>query len=168
MEESLLDILYFNSWSYHEGWRNGKSGSISCHSDEKWIFRFYEPIKDISGRWDYWYKPRDEFPIVCDGIAGCWLSCRRKSSVREIYDYYTSVRYEQYKEEFRDYKDIYTNWYKLQETRFRTAYNLNAESRKVGKRTLSFFRIREAQHFCMGLSCFSQNRLMRKLGLTRR
>ena len=132
MEESVLDkISPSNLRYYYEGWRNGKHGSI-CQKDG--IYRFVEMARGKSGIVDDVNRNEKDNPIVAKGIVAYWLqfnsrmdiviqrltkyNCEIPKDIREQFDTYTQIRFEQFKREHRDdpntwdwdwEKEFYTN-----------------------------------------------------------
>ena len=116
MEESVLDkISPSNLRYYYEGWRNGKHGSI-CQKDG--IYRFVEQARGKSGIVDDVNRNEEDNPIVAKGIVAYWLqfnsrmdiviqrltkyNCEIPKDIREQFDTYTQIRFEQFKREHRD------------------------------------------------------------------
>lgn len=116
MEESVLDqISPTNLRVYYEGWRNGKHGSI-CQKDG--IYRFVEMARGKSGMVDDVNRNEEDNPIVAKGIVAYWLqfnsridtvikrltkyNCEIPKDIREQFDTYTQIRFEQFRREHRD------------------------------------------------------------------
>lgn len=116
MEESVLDkISPSNLRYYYEGWRNGKHGSI-CQKDG--IYRFVEMARGKSGILDDVKRKEEDNPIVAKGIVAYWLqfnsrmdtvikrltkyNCEIPKDIREQFENYTQIRFEQFKREHRD------------------------------------------------------------------
>ena len=113
---SVLNYISANDMRYYyEGWRNGKHGAI-CQWDG--IYRFVEQARGKSGMVDDVKRNRDENPIVAIGIVAYWLqfnsrmdtvikrltkyNCEIPKDIREQFDKYTKIRFEQFREEHRD------------------------------------------------------------------
>ena len=116
MEKSVLNYISANEIRcYYEGWRNGKHGAI-CQWDG--IYRFVEQERGKSGILDDVKKNKDDNPIVAIGIVAYWLqfnsrmdtvikrltkyNCEIPKDIREQFDTYTQIRFEQFKKEHRD------------------------------------------------------------------
>ena len=116
MEGSVLNYISANEIRcYYEGWRNGKHGAI-CQWDG--IYRFVEQERGKSGILDDVKKNKDDNPIVAIGIVAYWLqfnsrmdtvikrltkyNCEIPKDIREQFDTYTQIRFEQFKKEHRD------------------------------------------------------------------
>lgn len=116
MEESVLGkISATNLRAYYEGWRNGKHGSI-CQKNG--IYRFVEQARGKSGMLDDVKRKEEDNPIVAIGIVAYWLqfnsrmdpvikrltkyNCEIPKDIREQFDNYTKIRFEQFRKEHRD------------------------------------------------------------------
>ena len=116
MAESVIDkISPSNIRFYFEGWRNGKHGSI-CQQNG--IYRFVEQARGKSGMLDDVKKNKEDNPIVAIGIVAYWLqfnsrmdpvikrltkyNCEIPKDIREQFDNYTKIRFEQFRKEHRD------------------------------------------------------------------
>jgi hypothetical protein len=116
MEESVIDKISANNIRYYyEGWRNGKHGSI-CQQNG--IYRFVEQARGKSGMVDDVNRNEEDNPIVAKGIVAYWLqfnsridtvikrltkyNCEIPKDIREQFDNYTQIRFEQFKREYRD------------------------------------------------------------------
>lgn len=116
MEESVIDKISANNIRYYyEGWRNGKHGSI-CQKDG--IYRFVEMARGKSGMLDDVNRNEEDNPIVAKGIVAYWLqfnsrmdtvikrltkyNCEIPKDIREQFENYTQIRFEQFKREHRD------------------------------------------------------------------
>jgi len=116
MEESVLGkISASNLRAYYEGWRNGKHGSI-CQKEG--IYRFVEMARGKSGMLDDVKRSEEDNPIVAIGIVAYWLqfnsrmdpvikrltkyNCEIPKDIREQFDNYTKIRFEQFRKEHRD------------------------------------------------------------------
>ena len=100
---------------YYEGWRNGKHGSI-CQWDG--IYRFVEQVRGGSGELNDIKSDKDDNPIVAIGIVAYWLQfnsrintvikrlikykCEIPKDIREQFDNYTEIRFNQFKQMYRD------------------------------------------------------------------
>lgn len=121
MEKSVLNYISANEIRcYYEGWRNGKHGAI-CQWDG--IYRFVEQERGKSGILDDVKKNKDDNPIVAIGIVAYWLqfnsrmdtvikrltkyNCEIPKDIREQFDTYTQIRFEQFKNEHRDDPDTW-------------------------------------------------------------
>ena len=116
MEESVLGRISPNNIRYYyEGWRNGKHGSI-CQSNG--IYRFVEMTRGKSGMLDDVKRNEEDNSIVAKGIVAYWLqfnsrmdtvikrltkyNCEIPKDIRELFDNYTQIRFEQFRQEHRD------------------------------------------------------------------
>ena len=116
MEESVIGKISANNIRYYyEGWRNGKHGSI-CQKDG--IYRFVEMARGKSGMVDDVNRNEEDNPIVAKGIVAYWLqfnsrmdtvikrltkyNCEIPKDIREQFENYTQIRFEQFKREHRD------------------------------------------------------------------
>lgn len=116
MEESVIGkISPSNIRYYYEGWRNGKHGSI-CQTNG--IYRFVEMKRGKSGMLDDVNRNEEDNPIVAIGIVAYWLqfnsrmdtvikrmtkyNCEIPKDIREQFDIYTQIRFEQFRKEHRD------------------------------------------------------------------
>lgn len=116
MAESVIDKISPNNIRYYyEGWRNGKHGSI-CQQNG--IYRFVEQARGKSGIVDDVKRKEEDNPIVAKGIVAYWLqfnsrmdtvikrltkyNCEIPKDIREQFDTYTQIRFEQFKREHRD------------------------------------------------------------------
>ena len=116
MEESVIGKISANNIRYYyEGWRNGKHGSI-CQKDG--IYRFVEMARGKSGMVDDVNRNEEDNPIVAKGIVAYWLqfnsrmdtvikrltkyNCEIPKDIREQFDTYTQIRFEQFRREHRD------------------------------------------------------------------
>ena len=116
MEESVIGkISASNIRYYYEGWRNGKHGSI-CQTNG--IYRFVEMARGKSGMLDDVNRNEENNPIVAKGIVAYWLqfnsrmdtvikrltkyNCEIPKDIREQFDNYTQIRFEQFRREHRD------------------------------------------------------------------
>lgn len=116
MEESVIGKISPNNIRYYyEGWRNGKHGSI-CQKDG--IYRFVEMARGKSGILDDVKRKEEDNPIVAKGIVAYWLqfnsrmdtvikrltkyNCEIPKDIREQFENYTQIRFEQFKREHRD------------------------------------------------------------------
>lgn len=116
MEESVIGKISANNIRYYyEGWRNGKHGSI-CQKDG--IYRFVEMARGKSGMLDDVNRNEEDNPIVAKGIVAYWLqfnsrmdtvikrltkyNCEIPKDIREQFDNYTQIRFEQFRREHRD------------------------------------------------------------------
>ncbi len=116
MEESVLDKISTNNVRfYYEGWRNGKHGSI-CQKNG--IYRFVEMARGKSGMLDDVKRSEEDNPIVAIGIVAYWLqfnsrmdpvikrltkyNCEIPKDIREQFDNYTKIRFEQFRKGHRD------------------------------------------------------------------
>ena len=116
MEGSVLNYISANNMRYYyEGWRNGKHGSI-CQSNG--IYRFVEMTRGKSGILDDVKRKEDDNPIVAKGIVAYWLqfnsrmdtvikrltkyNCEIPKDIREQFENYTQIRFEQFRREHRD------------------------------------------------------------------
>jgi len=116
MEESVLDKITTSNWCfYYEGWRNGKKGGFV---QKQGIYRFHEKIRTKGGNLDDVHDKEEDNPIVAIGIVAYWLIFNsRKDNVikrltryrveipkdmKEQFENYTKVRFEQFKIEHRD------------------------------------------------------------------
>ena len=116
MEESVIDKISANNIRYYyEGWRNGKHGSI-CQQNG--IYRFVEMARGKSGMLDDVNRNEEDNPIVAKGIVAYWLqfnsrmdtvikrltkyNCEIPKDIREQFDTYTQIRFEQFRKEHRD------------------------------------------------------------------
>lgn len=121
MEESVLGYITANEIRcYYEGWRNGKHGAI-CQWDG--IYRFVEQSRGKSGVLDDVKRNKDDNPIVAIGIVAYWLQFNSRmdtvikrltkyrsgipKDIREQFDNYTKIRFEQFKNEHRDDPDTW-------------------------------------------------------------
>ncbi len=119
MEKSVLGkISPINIRNYYEGWRNGKNGSI-CQQNG--IYRFVEMARGKSNMLDDVTRNEEDNPIVAIGIVAYWLqfnsrmdtvlnrltkyNCEIPKDIREQFDNYTKVRFDQFKEMNRDNPD---------------------------------------------------------------
>jgi hypothetical protein len=125
MAESVIDkISPSNIRFYYEGWRNGKHGSI-CQTNG--IYRFVEMTRGKSGMLDDVNRNEEENPIVAIGIVAYWLqfnsrmdtvikrltkyNCEIPKDIREQFDNYTKIRFEQFRKEHRDDPNtLYWDW----------------------------------------------------------
>ncbi|MCR5780196.1 MAG: hypothetical protein K6G70_06600 [Bacteroidaceae bacterium] len=125
MEESVLNRISASDMRYYyEGWRNGKHGAI-CQRNS--IYRFVEQARGESGMLDDVKKDEKDNPIVAIGIVAFWLqfnsrkdtiikrltkyNCEIPKDIRELFDNYTKIRFEQFKKEHRDDPDTWDwNW----------------------------------------------------------
>lgn len=115
MEKSVLNYISATEMRfYYEGWRNGKHGSI-CQTNG--IYRFVEMARGKSGILDDVNRKEDN-PIVAKGIVSYWLqfnsrmdivinrltkyNCEIPKDIREQFDNYTQIRFEQFRREHRD------------------------------------------------------------------
>lgn len=116
MEESVIDKISANNIRYYyEEWRNGKHGSI-CQTNG--IYRFVEMARGKSGMLDDVNRNEEDNPIVAIGIVAYWLqfnsrmdtvikrltkyNCEIPKDIREQFDNYTQIRFEQFRREHRD------------------------------------------------------------------
>lgn len=116
MEDSVIDkISPSNIRYYYEGWRNGKHGSI-CQT--KGIYRFVEMAYGKSGMLDDVNRNEEDNPIVAIGFVAYWLqfnskmdpvikrltkyNCEIPKDIREQFDNYTQIRFEQFRRKHRD------------------------------------------------------------------
>lgn len=116
MEETVLDKISANEIRfYYEGWRNGKHGAI-CQWNG--IYRFVEQSRGKTGILDDVKRNKDDNPIVAIGIVAYWLQFNSRMNtiikrltkykneipkdIREQFDNYTKIRFEQFREEHRD------------------------------------------------------------------
>ncbi len=116
IEESVIDKISANNIRYYyEGWRNGKHGSI-CQWNG--IYRFVEQARGKSGVLDDVKRNQKDNPIVAIGIVAYWLqfnsrmdtvikrltryNCEIPKDIREQFDTYTQIRFEQFRKEHRD------------------------------------------------------------------
>ena len=116
MEKSVLDKITTNNWCYYyEGWRNGKKGGFV---QKQGIYRFHEQVRNKSGHPDDVYDNEEENPIVAIGIVAYWLIFNSRKEdvikrltsyrveipkdIREQFENYTEVRFEQFKNDHRD------------------------------------------------------------------
>ena len=116
MEKKVIDKISPNNIRYYyEGWRNGKHGSI-CQQNG--IYRFVEMARGKSGMLDDVNRNEEDNPIVAKGIVAYWLqfnsrvdtvikrltkyNCEIPKDIREQFDNYTQIRFEQFKREHRD------------------------------------------------------------------
>lgn len=116
MEESVIDKISANNIRYYyEGWRNGKHGSI-CQKNG--IYRFVEMVRGKSGLLNDVNRNEEDNPIVAIGIVAYWLqfnsrmdtvikrltkyNCEIPKDIREQFDNYTQIRFEQFRREHRD------------------------------------------------------------------
>ena len=116
MEDSVLNYISATEMRfYYEGWRNGKHGAI-CQWDG--IYRFVEQARGNSGVLDDVKRNKDDNPIVAIGIVAYWLQFNSRmdtvikrltkyrsgipKDIREQFDNYTKIRFEQFKNEHRD------------------------------------------------------------------
>ena len=116
MEESVIGKISANNIRYYyEGWRNGKHGSI-CQKDG--IYRFVEMARGKSGILDDVKRKEEDNPIVAKGIVAYWLqfnsrmdtvikrltkyNCEIPKDIREQFENYTQIRFEQFRREHRD------------------------------------------------------------------
>lgn len=116
MEESVLDKISPSTLRYYyEGWRNGKHGSI-CQQNG--IYRFVEMARGKSGMLDDVNRNEEDNPIVAKGIVAYWLqfnsrmdtvikrltkyNCEIPKDIREQFENYTQIRFEQFRREHRD------------------------------------------------------------------
>lgn len=116
MEESVIGKISANNIRYYyEGWRNGKHGSI-CQKDG--IYRFVEMARGKSGMLDDVNRNDEDNPIVAKGIVAYWLqfnsrmdtvikrltkyNCEIPKDIREQFENYTQIRFEQFRREHRD------------------------------------------------------------------
>ena len=114
--ESVIDKISANNIRYYyEGWRNGKHGSI-CQTNG--IYRFVEMTYGKSGILDDVNRNEEDNPIVAKGIVAYWLqfnsrmdtvikqltkyNCKIPRDIREQFDIYTRIRFEQFRQEHRD------------------------------------------------------------------
>ncbi len=121
MEESVLNYISATEMRfYYEGWRNGKHGAI-CQWDG--IYRFVEQARGKSGVLDDVKRNKDDNPIVAIGIVAYWLQFNSRmdtvikrltkyrsgipKDIREQFDNYTKIRFEQFKNEHRDDPDTW-------------------------------------------------------------
>ena len=121
MEESVLNYISATEMRfYYEGWRNGKHGAI-CQWDG--IYRFVEQARGKSGGLDDVKRNKDDDPIVAIGIVAYWLQFNSRmdtvikrltkyrsgipKDIREQFDNYTKIRFEQFKNEHRDDPDTW-------------------------------------------------------------
>ena len=116
MAESVIDKISANNIRfYYEGWRNGKHGSI-CQQNG--IYRFVEQARGKSGMLDDVKRKEEDNPIVAIGIVAYWLQFNSRmdpvikrltkynreipKDIRELFDGYTIIRFEQFRREHRD------------------------------------------------------------------
>jgi hypothetical protein len=116
MEGSVLNYISATEMRfYYEGWRNGKHGAI-CQWDG--IYRFVEQARGKSGVLDDVKRNKDDNPIVAIGIVAYWLQFNSRmdtvikqltkyrsgipKDIREQFDTYTQIRFEQFRKEHRD------------------------------------------------------------------
>ena len=116
VEESVIGKISANNIRYYyEGWRNGKHGSI-CQKDG--IYRFVEMARGKSGILDDVKRKEEDNPIVAKGIVAYWLqfnsrmdtvikrltkyNCEIPKDIREQFENYTQIRFEQFRREHRD------------------------------------------------------------------
>ena len=116
MEQSVLDKITTNNWCYYyEGWRNGQKGGFV---QKNGIYRFHEMVRNKGGILGDVHKEEDENPIVAIGIVAYWLifNSRKDTVIRRLtnyrveipkdmkeqFDNYTKVRFDQFKAELRD------------------------------------------------------------------
>lgn len=121
MEGSVLNYISATEMRfYYEGWRNGKHGAI-CQWDG--IYRFVEQARGKSGVLDDVKRNKDDNPIVAIGIVAYWLQFNSRmdtvikqltkyrsgipKDIREQFDNYTKIRFEQFKNEHRDDPDTW-------------------------------------------------------------
>ena len=121
MEESVLNYITASEMRYYyEGWRNGKHGAI-CQWDG--IYRFVEQARGKSGVLDDVKRNKDDNPIVAIGIVAYWLQFNSRmdtvikrltkykgeipKDIREQFESYTQIRFEQFKKEHRDDPDTW-------------------------------------------------------------
>ena len=128
MEQSVIDKIspvgHLNY--YYAGWRNGKIGSISNVNGDC-IYRFIETKRDDNGHLYEIHKNIEDNPIVIKGIVGWWLLYRTNSTnrfvsdfkdakieslvIREYFDKYTEMRYQQFRKLHRDNPDtLFWDW----------------------------------------------------------
>lgn len=123
MEDSVLDKITTSNWCfYYEGWRNGKKGGFV---QKQGIYRFHEQVRNKGGILDDVHDKEEDNPIVAIGIVAYWLIFNsRKDNVikrltsyrveipktmKEQFENYTKVRFEQFKNEHRDDPNTW-NW----------------------------------------------------------
>ncbi len=116
MENSVLNHITTNNICfYYEGWRNGKKGGFV---QKDGIYRFHEKVRNKSGNFDDVYEKEEENPIVAIGIVAYWLIFNSRADdvikrltryrveipkdMRELFENYTTIRFEQFKKEHRD------------------------------------------------------------------
>lgn len=121
MEESVIGkISASNIRNYYEGWRNGKHGSI-CQKNG--IYRFVEMARGKSGMLDDVNRNEEDNPIVAIGIVAYWLqfnsrmdtvikrmtkyNCEIPKDIREQFETYTQIRFDQFRKEHRDDPDTW-------------------------------------------------------------
>ena len=128
MEESVLDKISPVSYVVYDynGWRNGKTGSISNVNGD-FIYRFIETERGDNGKVYGIHKKIEDNPIVIEGIVGWWLLYRKNRTnrivseykdakieslaIREQFDKYTEKRYKQFKDSHRDDPDtLFWDW----------------------------------------------------------
>lgn len=116
MEDSVLDKIPANNWCYYyEGWRNGKKGGFV---QEGGIYHFREMFRNKNGNLENVHDKEEDNPIVAKGIVAYWLqfnsrmntvlkrmtkyNCEIPKDIREQFDNYTQIRFEQFRQEHRD------------------------------------------------------------------
>ncbi len=120
MEESVLNYISATEMRfYYEGWRNGKHGAI-CQQNG--IYRFVEQVPGKTGVPDDVKRNKDDNPIVAIGIVAYWLQFNSRmdivikrltkyrnipKDIREQFDNYTRIGFEQFKNEHRDDPDTW-------------------------------------------------------------
>ena len=118
MEDSVLGEIHQGSGVniFYDGWKNGKIGAITdCKGN--YIYRFIEAKRNNNGELVALHEKDEENPIVMVGIVSYWIKHRKSKSrlttlfitnpqspksIREQFDSYTDLRYNQFKEQHAD------------------------------------------------------------------
>ena len=118
MEDSVLDEIHQGSGVkiFYDGWKNEKIGAIT-DSKGNCIYRFIEAKRNNNGELVALHEKDEENPIVMVGIVSYWIKHRKSKnrlttlfianpqspkSIRELFDNYTDLRYNQFKEQHAD------------------------------------------------------------------
>ena len=118
MEDSVLDEIHQGSGVkiFYDGWKNEKIGAIT-DSKGNCIYRFIEAKRNNNGELVALHEKDEENPIVMVGIVSYWIKHRKSKSrlttlfitnpqspksIREQFDSYTDLRYNQFKEQHAD------------------------------------------------------------------
>lgn len=126
MGKSVLDEIALGVGTSHlsDYWSNGKVGSVSDFKGD-YVFRFREAKAYDNGNYHWLSNDIEQYPIVAVGIVAFWLkhrTCNNRLSqlfapklpelgIREQFDHYTQLRYDQFKKIHKDNPDAWKwNW----------------------------------------------------------